>query len=218
MFAKFRLSHLLQVQADSSHDVLIGRQSLGNDVCVIHDVTTKEKAATTSIDKVHCLAKRNDEPDDTRHHCQQMIRYQLRIEHVIRTHSGQQVLQTTMIPFLRSHTVITSTKDCNTSSTIHYLGLKREQSQAKEDTEGDQPESHRSKKRSWEKENSRNAYKACNTIKLLKNATITPRVKASINVKVDSKTKLSGWLWRFQYKNPRLIKVPKRGMKKDHEL
>ena len=37
-------------------------------------------------------------------------------------------------------------------------------------------------------------YKACKTIKLLKNATITPRVKASMAVKVLSNTRLRGWL------------------------
>lgn len=55
------------------------------------------------------------------------------------------------------------------------------------------------------------AHKACSTILLLKKATTTPSVNASISVKVESKKKFKGWLWRFQYNNPRLMRVPRRG-------
>lgn len=92
-----------------------------------------------------------------------------------------------------------------------YLGLEGEQGQSDEDTEGDKPieliinisyaflavGSRRfaelfTRLRAW------CTYNACNTIKLLKKATITPRVKASMSVNVDRRTRLRGWLWRFQ--------------------
>ena len=54
-------------------------------------------------------------------------------------------------------------------------------------------------------------YSACRTITLSKKATSTPSVKASMSVNVDRRTRLRGWLWRFQYKRPRLMRVPKSG-------
>lgn len=57
----------LQVQADSSHDKFVGRQSGVDYEGIIYDVSTEDQAASNSIDQVHGLAKWNEQVDQSSH-------------------------------------------------------------------------------------------------------------------------------------------------------
>jgi hypothetical protein len=78
-----------------------------------------------------------------------------------------------------------------------HLGLEREQCQTQKYTQSNEPTA-KSSTIKLKQDNHANTHNACITMTLSKNATTTPSVNASMRVKVDSKTKFNGWLWRFQ--------------------
>lgn len=62
------MKDVLKIQANRSHDVLVGRQPPINNVCVIHNVTAEDKAAARSVYDVHGPAEGDENADDARHH------------------------------------------------------------------------------------------------------------------------------------------------------
>ena len=51
----------LKVKTDGSHDKLVGRQATINEICVVNDVSTEDKSSADGVDKIHCLAKGDED-------------------------------------------------------------------------------------------------------------------------------------------------------------
>ena len=58
----------LKIQANCTHDIFIGREPLGDDVRIIHNVTTEEERSTDGKDEVHRTAEGEEDPDQASHH------------------------------------------------------------------------------------------------------------------------------------------------------
>lgn len=59
--------HVLKVQADGTHNILVRRQPLIDDVGIIDDITAENETASDSKDNIHSAAEREDETNKARH-------------------------------------------------------------------------------------------------------------------------------------------------------
>jgi len=59
--------NLLEVKADCTHDELVGRESLVDDVGIVDDVTTEDEAATAGENDIHSAAERNENSHKASH-------------------------------------------------------------------------------------------------------------------------------------------------------
>lgn len=55
-----RNGDVLEIQAQSADDVLVGAQALVNQVCVVDDVSAENESANDRVDEVHRLTERED--------------------------------------------------------------------------------------------------------------------------------------------------------------
>lgn len=62
------MKDVLKVQADSSHDVLVRRQSVIDVVGVVDDVSAKQQASASSEYEVHSLSEGDEYSNKTSHH------------------------------------------------------------------------------------------------------------------------------------------------------
>ena len=62
-------ANALEVQADSTHDVLIRRQALVDHIGVVDDVATEEQAPNDGVDDVESTAERDEDAHEARHDC-----------------------------------------------------------------------------------------------------------------------------------------------------
>ena len=61
--------HVLKVETDGSHDILIGGKTSVDDMGIVDNVSAEQQATTCSVDQVHGLAERDEDADEACHHC-----------------------------------------------------------------------------------------------------------------------------------------------------
>lgn len=82
-------SCLLEIKADSPHNVFVGRKLGVDDISIVNDVAGEEQAAPDRVDEVHGLVEGDDDPHKPGHACAQSELVATTIEVKQRTESDQ---------------------------------------------------------------------------------------------------------------------------------
>ena len=59
----------IEIEADCSHNVLIGGEAAVDEVCVIDDIPTEQQSASNGVNEAHCRAEWDKHADKAGHNC-----------------------------------------------------------------------------------------------------------------------------------------------------
>lgn len=92
----------IEVEANCSHDVLIGGEASVDEVSIIDDIPTEQQSASNGVNEIESRAERDEHANKAGHYCH-IFRSGIQRTNDI-TYSMRQGHRIAMVPFQKSHT------------------------------------------------------------------------------------------------------------------